>query len=247
MKKIIATFIIATLSTLCLTAQNLTFASYNIRNGVGIDNKRDLDRTAGVLLDLGADIIAIQEVDSVTGRSGGVDVLRVLAEKTGMHRIYGQAINYDGGGYGVGLLSKAEPTEYKVIALPGREERRALIVADYGKFVFMATHLSLTGADQLRSLEIIDSVAGEFEGRRVFVAGDFNFEPDGEQFELLRRNFWVLSSDEKTFPANKPKVRIDYVTEWKNGGEECSFVVEKGVVDAPFESDHRPIKVKIKE
>ena len=44
----------------------LKFMSYNIRNGRGIDNVQDLGRVAEVINRTAPDIVALQELDSVT-------------------------------------------------------------------------------------------------------------------------------------------------------------------------------------
>ena len=45
----------------------LTFASYNIHKGVGLDRRRDPDRILSVIEELDADVIALQEVDERFG------------------------------------------------------------------------------------------------------------------------------------------------------------------------------------
>lgn len=45
--------------------------SYNVHNAVGMDGVRDVRRIADVIIASGADVVAVQEVDSVTNRSGG--------------------------------------------------------------------------------------------------------------------------------------------------------------------------------
>ena len=41
----------------------LTFASYNIHKGIGVDGRRDADRIVTVLREINADVIALQECD----------------------------------------------------------------------------------------------------------------------------------------------------------------------------------------
>ncbi|EJX03797.1 metallophosphoesterase [gut metagenome] len=55
---------------------SLRLMSYNIRNGKGMDNETNLDRIVDAINRCLPDVVALQEVDSVTGRSGGVDVAR---------------------------------------------------------------------------------------------------------------------------------------------------------------------------
>lgn len=83
--------------------------SYNIRNGRGIDNVQDLGRVAEIINRTAPDIVALQELDSVTGRMAGRFIPGELGEMTGMHARFCRAIDYDGGAYGVGLLSRDEP------------------------------------------------------------------------------------------------------------------------------------------
>ena len=52
------------------TGQDLRIMSYNIHNGMGLDGRRDLERIAAVILEVNPDIVALQEVDSVTERPG---------------------------------------------------------------------------------------------------------------------------------------------------------------------------------
>lgn len=121
--------------------------SYNIRNGRGMDDVADFRRTADVIIKACPDIVAVQEIDSVTGRSGGKDVLREIAGLTLMHHTYAPAIDYDGGKYGIGMLSKEKPLGYKRLPLPGREEARALLIVEFEKYIYCCTHLSLTEED----------------------------------------------------------------------------------------------------
>ena len=71
----------------------LRIMSYNIRNGRGLDNVSNIQRTADVINKVRPNVVAVQEVDSVTGRSGQTDILRVLADKTLMFPVYAPAIN----------------------------------------------------------------------------------------------------------------------------------------------------------
>ena len=114
----------------------LRIMSYNIRNGRGMDEVTDLERIAEAIRKVAPDVVAVQEVDSVTGRSGGIDVLRTLGERTLMFPTYAPAIDFDGGKYGVGMLSKEKPVSYRYIALPGREEERVLLWVEFERYIF---------------------------------------------------------------------------------------------------------------
>lgn len=225
-------------------AQGVSLMSYNIRNGRGMDGLYDLDRTSNVIRANKTQVIALQEVDSVTCRSGGVDVLKELAIKCEMHPTYARAISYDGGAYGIGLLSQDKPIETKRIALPGSEEARVLLIAKFTDYVIFATHFSLTAEDQTRSIEIIAEWAKKYETRPLFLIGDLNLEPSSEQFAQLKVHFTPLSDpSEPTFPADKPSQTIDYIC----GSAGFRYkVIQSSVLDAPNQSDHRPIVARLK-
>lgn len=77
-------------------SNTLRLMSYNIRNGQGMDLVTDLQRIVDVIDKACPDVVAVQELDSVTKRSEGKDVLKDLASKTLMHYIYAPAIDFGG-------------------------------------------------------------------------------------------------------------------------------------------------------
>lgn len=242
-------FLLAILCFVCFVAgaQSLRLMSYNIHNGVGMDKVRDYDRLSAVIRKMHPNIVAIQELDSVTHRSNGDDVLGELAKRTKMKAFYAPAIDFDGGKYGIGVLAKKKPVAVYKYALPGREERRALIVVEFKKMVFCCTHMSLTKEDRLASLKIIQETASRYKGiKPVFVAGDFNDFPDSALIQGFAQNFQILTDiSAPTFPAPSPKEIIDYIVVQKDGLKQ--FVVKEAiVVDEPVASDHRPVFVKVR-
>ena len=170
----------------------LRIMSYNIRNGRGMDDAANYQRTADVINKACPDLVAVQEIDSVTGRSGGKDVLRELAGLTFMHYVYAPAIDYDGGKYGIGMLSKEKPLGYRYLPLPGREEARALLVVEFERYIYCCTHLSLTEEDRMLSLPIIKQVAAS-ANKPFFIAGDMNAHPDSEFIQQLQKDFVILT------------------------------------------------------
>lgn len=242
--KLILYILISVVSLQSVAQERLRFVSYNVRNGLGIDNIKDYSRSSNVIKGLCADVVSLQEIDSVTKRSEEVDVVKVYGDLTDMKSFFSKAIDYSGGGYGVGLLSKQVPLDIKRYPLPGREEARTLLLAEYEGFIFCATHFSLTPEDQNLSIELIDSIAKESK-KPFFVAGDLNFGLNSKQFERLTNNFKVLTNTElATYPANEPKECIDYILLYKNNNFEVK-VIESGVFEAMVESDHRPIFLEI--
>ncbi len=231
--------------SLHVNSQNdLRIMTYNIRNGKGMDMKYDPKRTALAITQYHPDIVAIQEVDSATNRSNKAFVLGALSELTGMHYFYAPAINFDGGKYGTGLLSKEKPLRTRYIPLPGKEEQRVLLIAEFDKFVIFGVHLSLTSADRLSSIRIIEQ---ELAGitKPVFIAGDFNAKPNSDEIKLLDKTFKVLTPLTNTHPADKPKTCIDYIAVDKKTYKPELFK-NSLVVNEPKASDHRPVLLDVK-
>ncbi len=225
--------------------RELRLMTYNVKGCTGMDNRIDYDRTAGVIAAQQPDVCALQELDSLTRRSGKRFVIDSLSRRTGMYGTFAQAIPYEGGGYGVGLLSKEKPLSVRRIALPGREEARVLLVAEFADYYFLVTHLSLTPEDRMRSVEMIDSVARTCPGKPVFLAGDMNFRPDSDPAKALFKTFQPLNDiTQPTSPAPRPRSCIDYILRYK--GEACfSRTLHREVLNEPMASDHRPVVAHI--
>jgi len=222
----------------------LRILTYNVRNGMGMDEKTDYNRVASVIDAIHPEVVALQELDSVTTRSNGVDVLKTLAEKCGMKAVYGASISYRGGKYGIGILSREKPLTTSFIPLPGREEKRGLLMAEFKDYILFCTHLSLTEADRIASVKLIDQKAKELQ-KSVFLAGDLNTSPNSEAVSLLSE-YWInLSGTQPTFPSSGPTECIDYI--W--GVNCCNYtysIIKQEVVPDISASDHRPVFVDIR-
>lgn len=218
--------------------------SYNVRNAKGLDDVVDYARIAAVIKSADPDMVALQEIDSMTNRYP-LDVLARLADLTKMHAVYAPAISFQGGKYGVGILSKEQPLAWKTIPLPGREEKRIVLIAEYEHYVFACTHLSLTEADREASVALITKAATGYT-KPFFLAGDFNAEPGSTTCKYLQADWKMLTKPRHaTFPANKPTVTIDYIFAYTGAGVPYT-VYQTQVMDEPLASDHRPIFVDVR-
>lgn len=141
----------------------LRLMTYNIKNANGMDDICSFQRVANVINNASPDVVAIQEVDSMTRRSGQKYVLGEIAECTQMHACFAPAIEFEGGKYGIGLLTKQVPLRLQTIPLPGREEARTLILAEFEDYIYCCTHLSLTEEDRMKSLEIVKSLIASYK------------------------------------------------------------------------------------
>jgi len=221
------------------TRPKLRVLTYNIHHGEGTDGKLDLQRIAGIIGDLSPDVVALQEVDNKTRRTGGVDQAAELSRLTGMNFAFGMAMPYQGGQYGEAVLSRFPLDRVRTYPLPfhpGIEPRAALrvrIMPDNGlpRFLFASTHLS--NESEPARIEQAQQILRIFpaSGSPPFVlAGDFNAHPESPPMKLLLDSVWK--------DAIAPQSEIDYVLfrasdAWKVTGVK--------IVDDLVASDHRPV------
>ena len=223
----------------------LRLMTYNIKNANGMDDICSFQRVANVINNASPDVVAIQEVDSMTRRSGQKYVLGEIAERTQMHACFAPAIEFEGGKYGIGLLTKQVPLRLQTIPLPGREEARTLILAEFEDYIYCCTHMSLTEKDRMKSLEVVKSFVAPYK-KPLFLAGDMNAEPESDFIKELQKNFQMLSNPKQfTYPAPDPKETIDYITALKSNANGFALISSQ-VLDEPMASDHRPILVELR-
>lgn len=243
-------------------ADALRILVYNVHAGkdaAGVDN---LGRVARVIEETGADIVLLQEVDRGTERSGGVDQLAELRRLTGFDGAFGKSLDFQGGEYGIAILSRWPIVASEVIPLRtnppqpragGSLEPRiafaAEIEAPAGRFAIVNTHFDASRDETWRLQEAADLLAWIGAAPRMprFVGGDFNAEPPSAVYARLTagglNDAWPLcgKGESLTFSAAKPVKRIDYLFLLGAGGCDSARVLD---ADA---SDHRPLLVVIRE
>ena len=231
-------------------AQEMTIMSFNVRHCRGSDKKLDVPRTAAVIAAAKPRFAALQEIDFKAKRSERIDEPAELARLTGMKATFGKTIDFQGGAYGVMLLSKDDPISVTKVPLPGKEPR-LLLLAEFDDCVVGSTHLSVANEkERMDSVGLIRDAVARF-GKPVFVCGDWNARPDSPVLKELGKFLAVLSpTDQNTFHGTAPKlltdpkICIDYIAVDKAHAE--SFrVLEAAVVPDTVSSDHKPIFVRL--
>lgn len=215
---------------------------YNVHNCVGLDGELSCERIAKIINDADADAIAIQELDSMTTRHPGHDMLKELAELTGMHPTFAPSIDYKGGKYGIGMLTKQKPISYRRVPLPCRSEPRSLLIVELEDYYYCCTHLSLHEEDRITSIGIIVDELSKLD-KPVMIAGDFNARPNSEPMRMMGEHFHVFKKTEGTgytIRADKPHAEIDFICLFTDNGASAE-VTSHTVINAPVESDHLPI------
>ncbi len=242
----------------------LRVLTYNIHHGEGTDGKFDLERIGKLISELKPDLVALQEVDVKTGRSSKVDQLQEIQRHSGMeHGTFFEAMPFDGGSYGEGILSRWPIISQERIALPsfnngeprvvGRvdvavglsdDETQQANLTQQANFTFLATHLDHRRDEQERiaSAEHINKVANSDEsGLPLILAGDLNARPNGKPIQILRESWTIAKQGEEfapTFPSREPRQTIDYVMYCGPGNWK---LIELRVIEEPVASDHCPV------
>ena len=96
----------STLPSIPASTQTLRVMTYNIHVGVGIDKKLDLPRIAGVINAQHPDLVGLQEVDRGVARTQRIDEIAEIAKLTRMDYAFAFNLRYQGGQYGVAILSR---------------------------------------------------------------------------------------------------------------------------------------------
>ncbi|HST58043.1 MAG TPA: endonuclease/exonuclease/phosphatase family protein [Longimicrobium sp.] len=244
-------------------AREVTVMVYNIRAGKDVGGSENLSRVAELVRSTGADLVLLQEVDRNTQRSGPADQPATLARLTGYSVAFGRTIGFQGGDYGIALLSRWPIQRDTLIPLlvtappgrttEGREQRGVLLAvvdAPGGPLAVLDTHLDHTGDDVWRMQEIatvlrVARTAGE-PGMPLLIGGDLNARPESAVHAELRgagfRDAWegCGAGDAMTFPAHAPDRRIDYL--YVSGDARC---VRAEVLPGEA-SDHRPLLFRLR-
>ncbi len=227
--------------------------TYNIHHGRGLDERVDLDRIAKLIRDQNVDLVALQEVDKGTERTGGIDIAADLAGLTGMHFVFEKNIDFQGGAYGNAILSRqpilsSTNLHYQMLR-PG--EQRGLLSADIeigGRLItFAATHLDYRPdpAERINNMGEIEEFVSASGKNPVIIAGDFNDQPGGAVYSRMTGTFidaWVEggSGDGFTYSSEVPTKRIDYVYLFPK----MSWSVKSADVLSSDASDHLPLVIE---
>ena len=230
-------------------------SSYNIHKAVGTDMRRDPARTVQVIRELGADIVALQEVDRRFGDRRGVLDPAILQHETGLSpvsltdRLGARAHGWHGN---LLLLRGAEVEQARAVTLPGLEPRGA-IVADIRMngqpLRVIAAHLGLLHQSRLLQARFLSKEIESGDGRPTLVMGDFNEWRLGAGCSLmpLRRELRAVKRSADTiasFPAQMPMLPLDRIIGCRRA--EVMDLRAHDTALARRASDHLPIRAGLR-
>ena len=223
--------------------------SYNVLHGVDALHRPAMDKQAKIIAKSGAHVVGLQEIDRKCRRSGSVDQPAWYAEATSCEAVFGAFMKFNGGEYGMAMLTRWQLVKKEVVRLPDGREPRVAIVATVktpeGSLLRVVNvHFDWTTSDlrvaQAKALlEHLDKT-----DLPTVVLGDYNAEPGSatlKLFEEAKFRFVAKPDDNRfTWSAKEPTIEIDHVAV-RDGGGKTLTGLSITVLDEPEASDHRPV------
>ena len=193
------------------------------------------------------DVVSLQEIDNKATRSGRVDEAKRLGELTGLkHHAFGRFMDFQGGEYGMAIISRYPLSDVTDLRLPaGAEPRTSLIAVVQAPqpFRLANVHFYATEQERLAQARTLLEFLDKRQDIPCVIAGDFNSRPDSPVLELF--SDWSIpdkGDDRFTFSSDKPSIEIDFILH----RPDTAFVVRHiDVIDEPIASDHRPLIVDL--
>lgn len=175
-----------------------------------------LDRIASVISEF--DVVALQETDGGSIRSGFVNQVKYLAEKADFPYWYLQR-NRDLGmlaQHGNGLLTRFKPSQMEDHKLPGKIPGRGAVLCEFSfgnqSLCLVMMHLSLGRRDRIKQLSYIREIISDFE--HVILMGDMNVHLGHLLDESPLRDAGLLSAAGaglQTYPSWRPQRSLDHI------------------------------------
>ncbi|MEX9947925.1 endonuclease/exonuclease/phosphatase family protein [Providencia alcalifaciens] len=210
-------------------------ANYNIGKNELAADVANLDELSKAIAKIDADVIVLTEIDNKTARSKKVNQLEEIAKANKMDFAFGKALDFDGGEYGVGILSKYKIEKSQVVNLPsGGAEQRVVLLSQITKpgfdspIIIMGTHLDWQKDPTIRIGQvrhILDATIGDTEtgfdniaASIKILAGDFNSTAKEQPIQEISY-FWdpveKKGVNYRTWPAVNPAIDIDHIFTYK--------------------------------
>lgn len=210
-------------------------ATYNIGKNELAADVANLDELSKAIAKIDADVIVLTEIDNKTARSKKVNQLEEIAKANKMDFAFGKALDFDGGEYGVGILSKYKIEKSQVVNLPsGGAEQRVVLLSQITKpgfdspIIIMGTHLDWQKDPTIRIGQvrhILDATIGDTEtgfdniaASIKILAGDFNSTAKEQPIQEISY-FWdpveKKGVNYRTWPAVNPAIDIDHIFTYK--------------------------------
>ena len=195
-------------------------ATFNIHHGtVAKDGPVDPRQLAEVCASFDADVLALEEVDLGTYRTGRADLAAIVARACAMEHVFGPARRFPGGWYGNALLVRGAVRSWSDAPLPRVpawrrwQERRigleAQVVVDGTELGVVVTHLAVER--EVSSVQLHELLRRAGRTRPTVVLGDLNLRPSVVKPMAEAAGFTVVDHAHTSPAPGPPNKSIDHV------------------------------------
>ncbi|MGB8812888.1 MAG: endonuclease/exonuclease/phosphatase family protein, partial [Paracoccaceae bacterium] len=214
---------------------------------VGADRRCDLARTAAVISEIDADILALQEADQRFGARAGLLDLTALHNATGLTPVESNGHAASHGWHGnLLLLRRAHVEAVHKLVLPGFEPRGAVmadIVIAGRQIRVIAAHLGLLPRSRSAQTRALLDKISNLDARPTLLMGDLNeWRTTSAAMGHLTQHF-THSATVRSFPARYPLLALDRMMTCAHG--ELRDIATHDTPLSRHASDHLPIKARL--
>ena len=222
----------------------MRLATWNMHGGVGLDGRFDPDRTARVIVELDADVVALQEFGS---RHASFDMAAHLERAARAHATVKPTFQKYACDFGNAVLARGSVRDVACHALDvGRREPRnaidLIVESGHGAVRVVASHLGLRDAERreqvMRLLDVLDARSTH----PTVLLGDFNQWRRHAALRPLDARFGMADAP-ATFPSPWPVVALDRI--WVTPASRCVELRVHKSRAARLASDHLPLVVTL--
>jgi endonuclease/exonuclease/phosphatase family metal-dependent hydrolase len=235
----------------------LRVMSYNVKHGLAMTQRpiaANLEIQAGIIRDQHPDLVGLQEIDQGCARSKGLDETGLFADLTRLRGAFGKFMDFDGGEYGLALLSRFPLGKVETLKLPpGKHEPRVALIHTFEAapgitVVFVNVHFDWLRESKNRVRQA-QALMNRLESvdLPVIVIGDYNARPDSPTIRVFRRAGFGLvpkRGSPFTFDSVNPSKEIDHLA-IRGSGKYAIRADPIVVLDEKVASDHRPIVTNV--
>ncbi len=204
---------------------NIRVLSYNIQQGFDESGNKNFEGQTQVILKANPTIIGLQESDTCRISSGNLDIVRYINNRLGYYSYFGPKTTT--GTFGIALLSKYPILNPRTFYMETKGEQTATIEAQIiinAKIYFVyVTHLGnykhplIDPSQYIEQEQLLRRIVGR---KNVILMGDFNFNPNTEQYNLtttLLNDCWEIANTSLIgdipigWRFRLPYLRIDHI------------------------------------
>lgn len=194
----------------------------------------------------GYDLVAIQEADAGSLRTGFISQTEYVARRAG-YPWWTERTNRRIGlfaQHAIGAIARVQPKDITPLALPGRVPGRGALMLRFGEgpnpLTVVILHLSLGRQNRRQQLDFVAELIAD--APHAVVMGDFNARHGAPEMKRFFARTQLVEPVERlnTWPAWKPLHSLDHILTTPDLHIERTRVLDEGA------SDHLPICVEMR-